>query len=71
MLPTVLDHAGAQQLGDVPISPATSCVVKVADFSSRGYWDNRFASEYAFEWLQPSSTILPTVKAEVQVRKKR
>ncbi|KAF8513507.1 hypothetical protein JB92DRAFT_3116282 [Gautieria morchelliformis] len=45
-----------------------SCVVKVADFSSRSYWDNRFASEYAFEWLQPSSTILPTVKAEVQAQ---
>ncbi|KAF8591682.1 hypothetical protein K439DRAFT_1326399 [Ramaria rubella] len=45
-----------------------SCVVNVADFSSRAYWDRRFASESAFEWLQPSSAILPTVKTELKAQ---
>ncbi|KIJ41956.1 hypothetical protein M422DRAFT_31569, partial [Sphaerobolus stellatus SS14] len=36
-----------------------------ADFSSRSYWENRFTTETSFEWLQPSSSIIPAVEMEI------
>lgn len=43
--------------------------VKVADFSSRTYWEQRFKTETTFEWLQPSDSLLPTIESEISVRR--
>jgi len=66
--PNILDsRVGVSRQRDERPSSPMSCVVRVADFSSRSYWDSRFASESSFEWLQPSSSILPTIQTELQV----
>lgn len=44
-----------------------SNVVKVADYSSKDYWERRFMTEISFEWLQPSSSILQVVEKEILV----
>lgn len=44
-----------------PASASTSTSASVSDFSSAEYWSKRFSTETSFEWLLPSSKIIPLV----------
>ncbi|KAF8522752.1 hypothetical protein BU17DRAFT_86654 [Hysterangium stoloniferum] len=65
--PQVLEHPALEAAHDRSSLPNTiPSVVRVTDFSSLNYWEHRFSSEPAFEWLQPSSYLLPTLASELQ-----